>query len=299
MNLGEALSRAKEILARGEVPSPSLNAEVLLQRVLQVEKVFLVAHPETELSPLQEHQFFEWVERRRRGEPAQYITGGQEFWGLQFRVTPEVLIPRPETEHVVETVLKLNASSTPLIVDVGTGSGCIAVALAHEIPRARIIAVDQSREALQVAARNAEANNVCAQIDFKVGDWLAPLDLKEFSERCDFIVSNPPYVPRQQHDSLQPEVREHEPVNALHGPQEDPLEVYQRLIREALPRLRPHGYLVLECGSGQHEGIHNLFNPLDWSDIDWIPDLQGIPRVVAGRKKENSVSERLSTDDAN
>lgn len=217
---------------------------------------------------------------------------------MDFVVTPDVLIPRPETEHLVETVLKLNSSTAPFIVDVGTGSGCIAVAVAHEIPQARIIAVDQSKEALQVAARNAEANNVCAQIDFRWGDLLAPLDLKEHLGKIDFVVSNPPYVPRPQRDRLQPEVREYEPERALHAPYEDPLEIYQRLIQESAPRLKPSGYLVMECGAGQQEAIHNLFDSLEWPEILWVQDLQGIPRVVASRKSADSGEGKINAEDA-
>jgi release factor glutamine methyltransferase len=284
MTIGDALAAAKERLVFSSVPSPYLNAEVLLQRLLGVGKVFLIAHPEKELAANVEQKYFEWVERRAQGEPAQYITGWQEFWGLDFVVTPEVLIPRPETEHLVETVLKLNQASRPVIADVGTGSGCIAVALAKEIPRSRIVAIDRSEEALQIAARNAENHGVNSQVEFRLGDLLEPLDLAEFRCTLDFVVSNPPYVPYRDRESLPVEVKQFEPASALHADHSDPLEVYRKLIRGAAPRLRAGGYLVAEIGAGQQNAIQGLFDPPDWEDLHFVADLQSIPRVVVARR---------------
>ncbi|MBZ5537322.1 MAG: peptide chain release factor N(5)-glutamine methyltransferase [Acidobacteriia bacterium] len=284
MTLGEALTAAKEKLVLNSVPSPYLNAEVLLQRLLGVEKVFLMAHPEKELAVDVEQKYLDWVERRARGEPAQYITGWQEFWGLDFVVTPEVLIPRPETEHLVETVLKLNQASRPVIADVGTGSGCIAVALAKEIPLARIVAIDQSEGALRVAARNAEKHGVNSQIEFKLGDLLAPLDFEGSREALDFVVSNPPYVPYRDRESLPVEVRNFEPAGALHAEHDDPLGVYRRLIEHSSPRLRAGGYLVAEIGGGQQRAIQELFDPQGWVNLHFVDDLQSIPRVVVARR---------------
>ncbi|MGB7624271.1 MAG: peptide chain release factor N(5)-glutamine methyltransferase [Terriglobia bacterium] len=285
MTIGDALAAAKARLVHHSIPSPYLHAEVLLQRLLGVEKVFLLAHPEEELAGGAERKYFEWVERRVRGEPAQYITGWQEFWGLDFIVTPEVLIPRPETEHLVETVLKLNHAARPLIVDVGTGSGCIAVALAKEIPQSRIFAIDQSEAALQVAARNAEKHGVHSQIEFLAGDWLDPLDVREFGSAVDFVVSNPPYVPYEDRESLPDEVRKFEPAMALHSAHGDPLEVYRQLIRGSEPRLRSAGYLVVEIGAGQDGSMPELFISPPWLDLHFVADLQSIPRVVVARRK--------------
>ena len=231
-----------------------------------------------------EQKYLDWVERRARGEPAQYITGWQEFWGLDFVVTPEVLIPRPETEHLVETVLKLNQASRPVIADVGTGSGCIAVALAKEIPLARIVAIDQSEGALRVAARNAEKHGVNSQIEFKLGDLLAPLDFEGSREALDFVVSNPPYVPYRDRESLPVEVRNFEPAGALHAEHDDPLGVYRRLIEHSSPRLRAGGYLVAEIGGGQQRAIQELFDPQGWVNLHFVDDLQSIPRVVVARR---------------
>lgn len=285
MNLGEALVAAKEKLALHAVPSPYLNAEVLLQRLLGVEKVFLLAHPERILSAEEEERLSEWMERRVRGEPTQYITGWQEFWGLDFEVTPDVLIPRPETEHLVEAVLKLNRSESPGIVDVGTGSGCIAVALAKEIPQSRIFAIDQSRNALQVAARNAEKHGVCQRIEFRSGNLLDPLSLEEFQGAFDFIVSNPPYVPLQEHGTLQIEVKRYEPPAALHSPFADSMEIYRRLAQQSAPRLRDGGYLMAEIGMGQDQAVQGVFGSERWTAIHFINDLQSIPRVVVAGKK--------------
>ncbi|MFI5175485.1 MAG: peptide chain release factor N(5)-glutamine methyltransferase [Terriglobia bacterium] len=285
MTLGEALTTAKQKLVASSIPSPYLNAEVLLQRLLGVEKVFLLAHPEEELAAGVERKYFEWVERRVQGEPTQYITGWQEFWGLDFIVTPEVLIPRPETEHLVETVLKLNHAARPLIVDVGTGSGCIAVALAKELPQSRIFAIDQSEAALQVAARNAEKHGVRSQIEFLAGDWLDPLDVREFGSVVDFVVSNPPYVPYEDRESLPAEVRKFEPAGALHAAHGDTFEVYRQLIRGSEPRLRSAGYLVVEIGAGQDGSMQELFISPQWMDLHFVADLQSIPRVVVARRK--------------
>lgn len=285
MTLGDALKLAQEQLLAAGTPSPRLNAEVLLQRLLRVEKVFLFTHPERRLTAEEEKNFFDWVRRRAGGEPAQYITGHQEFWGMDFEVTPAVLIPRPETEHVVETVVKLNTAAAPRIVDVGTGSGCIAVALAREIPRAEIRAVDLSKDALQVAARNAEAHGVCGHIEFHLGDLLSPFGLDGYREYFDFIVSNPPYVPRDERQSLPREVRAFEPAAALHAGSDDPIEIYRRLRDQALPRLRPRGHLIAELGAGQDAAIGNLFAPPNWNPPHFINDLQSLPRVVAVQKR--------------
>ncbi len=287
MDLGAALTLGKQRLLDRGVPSPFLNAEVLLQHLLGVEKVYLLSHPERPLSREEETQYLDWLLRRASGEPAQYITGHQEFWGLDFLVTPDVLIPRPETEHVVETVLQLRREPQPRIVDVGTGSGCIAISLAKEIPQARIFAVDNSKQALQVAARNAESLGVCERVEFRLGDLLSPFSLDEFTSAFDFVVSNPPYVPRAERVSLQAEVKNHEPLSALHSPDKEPFEIYRRLIGQALPRLCPGGYLVMEMGAGQEDGIRSLFKSDGWGPVSTVPDLQSIPRVIFAKKRDS------------
>jgi release factor glutamine methyltransferase len=220
------------------------------------------------------------VERRKAGEPIQYITGETEFYGLPFRVTPDVLIPRPETEHLVEKALELAARfEHPRIVDVGTGSGAIAVALARKLPQAHITAVDISGAALDVARENADRNVVSDRIRFLQGDLLAPVG----DERFDILVSNPPYVPQVDRDSLSVEVRDHEPALALFAG-EDGLDVYLRLIPSAFAVLESGGYLLLEIGFGQSVAVAALLKQAGFDGIEFIPDLQGIPRVACGRR---------------
>jgi release factor glutamine methyltransferase len=222
--------------------------------------------------------YAELLERRRKGEPIQYITGETEFYGLPFLVTPDVLIPRPETEHLVEKVIELASDfAAPRIVDVGTGSGAIAVALAHKLPHASITATDISLRALALAEENAKSNG--ASIRFLVGDLLAPTE----GERFEIIVSNPPYVAMSDRDSLDVEVRDYEPALALFAG-EDGLEVYRRLIPAAFEALTPGGFLVLEIGYSQSPAITELLTCSGFQQIEFVPDLQGISRVACARR---------------
>jgi release factor glutamine methyltransferase len=229
-----------------------------------------------------EPQFSQLLERRQTGEPLQYITGQSEFFGLPFSVGPGVLIPRPETEHLVEEVLRLAAQfSNPKlqIADIGTGSGIIAVALANALPNAKITAIDCSPQALTIARENADQNQVAERITFLEGDLLAPLAGQQF----EIIASNPPYIPTSDHDSLSVEVRNHEPHSALFAGN-DGLDLYRRLIPDALPLLKPSGWLVLEIGYNQQPAIEQLLRESSYQEIHFIPDYQGIPRVAVGRK---------------
>jgi release factor glutamine methyltransferase len=226
-------------------------------------------------------EFRALIERRRAGEPIQYITGEQEFYGLPFRVTPDVLIPRPETEHLVEKALALAAAFMhPRIVDVGTGSGSIAVALAHELPDAQITAADISAAALEIARGNAERNGVAGRIEFFESDLLAAIA----GERFEMVVSNPPYVPAADRDSLSIEVREHEPALALFAG-EDGLAIYRRLIPDAFAVLASGGFLLMEIGYGQSQAVAALLTAAGFEQIEFVPDLQGIPRVACGRRR--------------
>jgi len=220
------------------------------------------------------------IERRRSGEPIQYITGEAEFFGLPFRVTRAVLIPRPETEHVVEKVIELAAGmARPQIVDVGTGSGAIAVSVAAKIPSAAIAAIDISAAALDLARENAKRNGVTDRIRFLDGNLLAPVS----EEKFDFVVSNPPYVPETDRTSLSVEVREYEPGLALFAGA-DGLAVYRRLIPAAYDALVPSGWIVLEIGYGQQEAIRSLLAESKFMEIGFTADLQGIPRVAYARR---------------
>lgn len=221
------------------------------------------------------------LDRRQRGEPIQYITGECEFYGLPFRVTRDVLIPRPETEHLVEKVLDLATQFTlPRIVDIGTGSGAIAVALASKSPHAHVTAIDLSESAVALARENAGRNGVALRIRFLQGDLLAPVVGQEF----DIVVSNPPYIPETDRPSLSAEVRNYEPSLALFaGP--DGLDVYRRLIPAAFAVLSPGGFLALEIGYGQSPDLHALLTAPGFRQIGFTPDLQGILRVAVGRRE--------------
>jgi release factor glutamine methyltransferase len=241
-----------------------------------------MTHLEEELPVAEAARYSRLIERRSQGEPIQYITGETEFYGLPFRVTLDVLIPRPETEHLVEKVIELAAQfKNPHIVDVGTGSGAIAVALAHELARAQlqaqVTAIDLSSQALKIAEENARRNGV--YLRFLQGDLLAPVA----GERFEIIVSNPPYVPSEDRASLSIEVRDYEPALALFAG-EDGLEVYRRLIPAAFDALTPGGFVALEIGFGQSSAIATLLIGSGFEQIEFIPDLQGIPRVACARR---------------
>jgi len=252
------------------------DAELLLMHTIARDRVYLLTHPETLLTPEQAAVYEEWIARRMRHEPVQYITGEQEFFGLTFRVTPNVLIPRPETEHLVEAALaRVDRHAALRIADIGTGSGAIAVALAHALPNARITALDISPSALAVARENAERHEFGSRIRFVQSDLLDAVAGGQF----DMIVSNPPYV--AEDEDLEPQVRDYEPASALiAGP--EGLDVYRRLIPQAQAALKPGGWLLLEIGHGQREALEDLL--AGWSDVSFIADLQGIPRVACAQR---------------
>jgi release factor glutamine methyltransferase len=251
--------------------------------VLGKSRSWLLAHPGDAVSESNCARYSELLERRYRGEPIQYIVGETEFYGLPFRVTPDVLIPRPETEHVVEKAVALaRALPRPRIVDVGTGSGAIAVSLAHHLPDAQITAIDLSPNALVIAKQNAERNGVGERIRFLKGNLLAPVA----DERFDILVSNPPYVAESERDSLSVEVRDYEPEMALFAG-EDGLNVHRCLIPAARDALVPGGPIVLEIGCGQAESVGALLEAAGFESIEFTPDLQGIPRVASARRTPN------------
>ncbi len=278
--------RAAAEYSLGEGPHPErarLDAETLLLHLLQRgntsrDKAWLLSHQSQTVMPRFKAEFESFVARRRTGEPIQYITGTTEFYGLPFQVSPGVLIPRPETEHLVEEVIRLAAQfPAPHIADIGTGSGAIAVALAHSLPNAKFTATDLSPQALNIARRNAESNAL--HIEFLKGDLLAPLAGRRF----DMIASNPPYIPEADSASLSIEVRDHEPATALFAGA-DGLAIYRRLIPEAIPVLNPNAFLVMEIGFGQQPEITAILEQFRYQDIRFLPDYQGIPRVAIARR---------------
>ena len=326
MNIRAALKEGLAQLREAHVPSYTLAAELLLLHVLGRDRAWLYAHPEAELAPDDAQRLTALLSRRAAGEPTQHLTGKQEFWGLEFEVTPDVLIPRPETEHLVEVALdrlavrEIRASRPPkmqgaglLIADVGTGSGCLAVTLAKELPGATIFATDVSAAALAVARRNAERHGVAPRIHFiecHLLDALTPSfppssvgarhavpapsgpprvtnhesQVTNHEPRLlDLIICNPPYIGRREAPTLPREVREHEPALALYGGEEG-YELYADLISQAAARLKPGGLLVLELGHDSLPAVRPLFDFPAWTSVAVTNDLAGIPRVISAER---------------
>jgi release factor glutamine methyltransferase len=272
---GEVLQAARARLASTS-QYPRRDAELILAHVLGCDPTALLTHPERMLSANEAEQFETLLKRRLASEPVQYLTGTQEFFGLLFEVSPDVLIPRPETEHLVEAVLeRFDREANPRIVDVGTGSGAIAVAIAHALRRSLVTAVDLYPSALEVARRNAERHGVIDRVTLRQSDLLAGAGAAEF----DVVVSNPPYV--ADGEVLEPQVANYEPRSALYaGP--TGLEVYERLIPQAHKVLKKEGWLMMEIGHGQQPALQTLLG--SWSEVSFVPDLQGIARVVLAQK---------------
>lgn len=282
-------------LSEANVPSHALAAELLLMHALGRDRAWIYSHPEASIDPVDAEKYFALIARRAAGEPTQYIIGKQEFWGMEFEVNPGVLIPRPETEHVVEVALQrlprrkgeddlrsAVAARRIHIADVGTGSGCLAVSLATELPKAEIDATDTSKAALEVARRNAARHGVADRIRFIECDLLDGLSGSAF----DLIVSNPPYVAGTEAETLQREVREHEPHAALFGGTSG-TEIYGRLIEQAGALLVPGGVLVLELGYDSAPHVRSIFeSDTQWTAIEITNDLAGIPRVIAAAKAQ-------------
>ena len=256
------------------------DAELLLLYAAGLSRSAFLARPNDEVDLAAATHFAVLLERRLEGDPIQYIIGACEFYGLPFRVTSDVLIPRPETEHLVECVLELAALfAEPRIIDVGTGSGAIAVALAHKLPNAHIAATDVSEAALDLARENAVRNGVGVRIRFLRGDLLTPVAADQF----DIVVSNPPYVPTADRDSLAVEVRDFEPGLALFAG-EDGLDIYRRLIPAAFAVLISGGLVALEIGCGQSDAVGSLLSGVGFGEVEFRPDLHGIPRVALARR---------------
>jgi release factor glutamine methyltransferase len=311
VTLREALTSAIARLTAEHVPSPRMNAELLLMFTLSCDRAYLYAHPERVVTTEEASRYNAALTERARGVPAQYITGHQEFWGMDLIVAPAVLIPRPETEHVIEAVLELRTSDprprlgvrrpasgvrsavfggggsevqglTPAlrILDVGTGSGCIALALAKEFQNAEIHATDISRAALEIARANAARNQFGDRVRFHQTDLLAGFEPNSF----DFVVSNPPYVGEAETDQVQLEVRKFEPREAVFAGQTG-MEVIDRLLPQARTALKPGGWLVMEISGTIAEEVTERLRR--WDEVLIRPDLQSIPRVARARKPQS------------
>ena len=275
-SISQALRKATQLFEEHGTGVPRLTAEVLLSHCLGVKKPHLYGYPQQILTPKQAVRYEEYVQQRLAGKPTQYITGIQEFYGISFRVYPDVLIPRPETELLVEEALA-HASETEQILDVGTGSGCIAVAIKSNAPRTQVIAADISRPALRVARRNAAEHGV--HVEFVHGDLVDAFR----RESLGMIVCNPPYIPLKDLPGLQQELR-YEPGVALFGGQ-DGLDAYRRLIKAAAASLKPKGRLLLELGYNGLSSVQAMLADADWHPPIVRADLAGIDRVLAVQRR--------------
>jgi len=280
-SISDLLREASQALRDAGVPEARREAGSLLSHVIGKDRTFLISHAEDIVAGDDLARFREAVARRASGEPLQYITGVQDFYGREFRVTTDVLIPRPETELLVEAALEVIAHKpAPLICDVGTGSGCIAITLVCERTDARAVAVDVSAPALAVAEDNSRRHGVSDRMRFTISDCFESVDRTAF----DLVVSNPPYVAAAALSGLQREVRDHEPLIALSSGV-DGLDVIRRLLRDAPAFLKTDGYLIMEIGFDQGEKVQRLINENLWRLDEIRPDLQGIPRIVLVQKR--------------
>jgi release factor glutamine methyltransferase len=287
VTLKSVLKEAADTLSSIRIEQPRLEAELLLAHVLKLRKEDLIIHPDRELTGPQEEKFQQLVERRCRKEPLAYIVGHREFWSLEFKVNSKVLIPRPETEGVVERLLNLAGDEIDeksiRILDVGTGSGILAIVAALEFPKARVTAVDNSDDALEIARGNALRHKVANRIEFLKMDLMRDWHLPE-NDLYDYVLSNPPYIPSHELETLMPDVRDYEPQAALDGGP-DGLASYRCIVANAFPYLKPGGHLIFEVGDDQAGSVkQNLQAHGGWDEIQIIQDLSGRDRVVSTRR---------------
>jgi release factor glutamine methyltransferase len=315
IDIRAALKQGILLLRSVHVPSDTLAAEILLIHATKKDRTWLYTHPEEFLAPEIATSYFALLHRRADGEPTQHLTGKQEFWGLEFEVNPDVLIPRPETEHLIEVSLdrlavrELQAGRPQLlsgeglrIVDMGTGSGCIAVALAKELPGAEIFATDISAAAIAIARRNAARHSLEGQIQFVESNLFATFFpapshrvASDSDNQCqspgtthqsppfDLIISNPPYIGHREAASLPVEVRDHEPPTALFGGEEG-YELYAELILQSARHLKSGGLIVLELGHNSLPAVQPLLDSAHWKNVVVTNDLAGIPRVLSAER---------------
>ncbi len=278
-DIAETLRKAAEILRENEIAEPRREAASLLAFTLGKDKTFLYSHDDYELSDEEFIKFQDFLNRRAGREPFQYITGVQEFFRLDFTVTPDVLIPRPETELIVENSIEiLREIEKPRFCEVGTGSGCISVSILHEVKTAAAVGLDISANALEIARKNADANGVSARFELRHSDVFSGLE----SEKFDLIVSNPPYISSEDFAVLQPEVRDYEPQIALTDGGGG-LSIIEKIIAESAYYLTPDGFLLLEIGYNQAAEVSRMFAAEIWKNVEILPDLQGISRTVKAR----------------
>jgi release factor glutamine methyltransferase len=286
-NIVETLQKAVAILHESGIGEPRREAASLLAFALEKNKTFLISHNDYELSDEEQIKFQKFLKRRASREPFQYITGCQEFYGLNFIVTPDVLIPRPETELIVENAIEiLSAIKNPRFCEVGAGSGCISISILHEVKTATAIGLDISPEALEIARKNADVNNVLERFELKKSDVFAVLgnEKEGKNEKFDLIVSNPPYVSLKDFGGLQREVRDYEPHIALTD-NGDGLSIIEKIIADSPGFLKPDAFLLMEIGYNQTPTVSQMFESEIWKKLEILPDLQGIPRMVKAQIK--------------
>jgi release factor glutamine methyltransferase len=286
VTVAEAINKAANLLSAAGITNARLDAEVLLSHITKKDRVWLITHRDDAFDDAYQQNFADVIERRSRREPLQHIIGNQEFWGLEFKVSPDVLIPRPETEFIVEAALAIMQDrNTPArIIDLCTGSGCLAVSLAKELTAARVIATDASEKALALARENTRNHGVSERIRFLFGDLFEPLEELDIRGQIDIIVSNPPYVQEGDLATLQPEVRDYEPEMALiAGPMGT--EIAMRIIDNAPAYLKQNGALIMEMGLGQSGPLMRAVQATNtYGKPKILKDLAGIDRVLVVRK---------------
>jgi len=274
MKISETLESATKTLRMSGVAEAVREAKSLLAFALNANQTFLVAHPEYELSVEEEKRFANFITRRARREPFQYIVGKQEFCNLEFALTKDVLIPRPETELIVEAAIEILNHNTRFC-EIGVGSGCISISILHAVKTASAIGLDISAKALNVARKNAKTHGVAERLELKTSDVFRNLP----DDKFDLIVSNPPYIPRDEVKTLQAEVRNYEPLAALTDGA-DGLSIVRRIVADAPYFLKANGLLLMEIGISQDVAVRKMFDETIWREIDVLPDLQNIPRTI-------------------
>jgi release factor glutamine methyltransferase len=279
-SVSEVLKESTLILQSAEIAEPRREAALILAFALQKDKTFLIAHSDYQLTETERKLFDKLLTRRAQREPFQYITGKQEFYGLDFLVTPDVLIPRPETEMIVENAIEIvREKEFSRFCEIGIGSGCISVSILYEIKTALAIGLDISEKALEVAKRNAEKHTVSERLELKISDVFSQLN----EEKFDLVVSNPPYIPAKDISDLQPEVQDFEPLNALTD-DKDGLSIIEKVIYQSPTFLKYKGSLMMEIGINQADEVKKMFDKNIWQNVDILPDLQGIPRMVKANR---------------
>ncbi len=279
----ELFQKGKSLLK--DFPNPQLDAKLLLLKCLSLSEEKLWTFFDQSVSRAQERYFYQLISKRLTGIPLPYLIESKEFWSIPFKVTPGVLIPRPETELLVEKVLDYLPGDDEIIVDIGTGCGNIAISLAKELPSMRIFATDISRKAVQLARMNASGEKV-SNITFIAGNLYAPLEKLQLEGKCDFIVSNPPYVSEAEWETLNNEIRDHEPKSALVAG-EAGLEVIRPLVQGAPVYLKPGGFLLFEIGYNQRSEVQSILNSSPvWQDVKFHKDLAGTDRVASARTRK-------------